>query len=284
MVYLRMQYISFNGKLYPENASVTQVSNRGFRYGDGLFETMKMLDGNLLQQALHFKRLFAGMQVLQFEPPKHFTEENLVMAVKKLAKKNGHENGARVRLTLFRGNGGLYDAISHAPDYIIETWGLPNEAGQWNSNGLIAGIYTEVKKSCDILCNLKHNNFLPYVLAALKAKKEKWNDALVLNQYGRVADATIANIFVVKNGEIFTPALAEGCVAGVMRHELIIFFQRENFIIHEMQMTTDFVLDADEVFFTNSIYTMRWVQCIDDSYYSNAFTQKIFALFWPTIC
>ena len=96
----------------------------------------------------------------------------------------------------------MYDAKNYFPNYIIQSWALPEGNGEWNSNGLIAGVYEEVKKSCDILSNLKHNNYLPYVLAALKTKMEKWNDAIVLNMYGRICDCTIANVFLIKDNKI----------------------------------------------------------------------------------
>ena len=112
-----------------------------------------------------------------------------------LLRKNGHEDAARIRLNVFRGDGGLYDAVNNTPNYIIETWALPEGNGQWNSNGLVTGIFDDAKKSCDLLSNIKHNNYLLYILAALKAKKEKWNDAIVLNQFGRIATPPLPIFF-----------------------------------------------------------------------------------------
>ena len=278
-----MPHISFNGKILADSIAIAGAGNRGLRYGDGLFETMKMLDGKIIHEADHVERLLHGMDVLQFDTPKHFTKENVAMTIKKLAIKNGHEKAARIRLNIFRGNGGLYDAVNHAPNYVIETWPLPQGNGGWNSNGLVAGIYEDAKKNCDILSNIKHNNYLPYVLAALKAKKEKWNDAIVLNNFGRVADTSIANIFFIKNEILFTPALAEGCVAGIMRKTLINYLKENNRMVHETNVSAEDLFSADEVFFTNSIYNIRWVKRIGESVYSNDITQKIYASFCPTI-
>ena len=279
-----MSHFIFNGRVYEQSAPVIGCANRGLRYGDGLFETMKMLDGSIIQQQEHFERLWKGMDVLQFEKPGLFTKGHLISAIKKLAQKNQHEKAARIRLNIFRGDGGLYDAVNNIPNYIIETWHLQENSGQWNSNGLVVGIYEDVKKSCDILSNIKHNNYLPYVLAALKAKKEKWNDAIIINQFGRIADSTIANIFLIKDEKIITPALTEGCVAGIMRKSLINHLNQYNFKCYESEVEVDDILKADEVFFTNSIYNIRWVQRIGDAVYRNIFTQKIYASFLPTIC
>ncbi len=278
-----MNYFNYNGKLFKEGSSIIGANSRALRYGDGLFETMKSRNGIIELADEHFARLWKGMQVLQFEIPKHFSPEKLIEQAITLAKKNLHESAARVRLSIIRGDGGLYDAENHKPNYIIQTWQLPEGNGDWNSNGLVAGIYSEFKKNCDILSNLKHNNYLTYVLAALLAKKEKWNDAVLLNTTGNICDSTIANIFIVKGELVFTPALSEGCVAGVMRQALLQFLKTNQFQIEEKAITINDLLNADEVFFTNSIYNIRWVQSIGNTNYGNAFTQKIYAAFVPTI-
>lgn len=278
-----MNYFNYNGKLLKENSLIIGADSRAMRYGDGLFETMKLKNGNIELVDEHFARLWKGMQVLQFDIPKYFSPEKLGEQVIALAKKNLHQSGARVRLSIIRGDGGLYDAKNHTPNVIIQTWPLPEGNGEWNSNGLVAGIYGEVKKSCDILSNLKHNNYLLYVLAALHAKKEKWNDAILLNTAGNICDSTIANIFLVKDEIVFTPALAEGCVAGVMRQALLQFLKANGYPIEERVISQAELMAADEVFFTNSMYNIRWVQGIADVEYTNKFTQKIYAAFVPTI-
>ena len=277
-----MENFIYNGKLYKEESAIVSASNRGLRFGDGLFETIKSINGQLQFVDEHFARLWKGMQVLQFNIRKHFTPEILEDEITGLLNKNGHLKISRVRITVFRGDGGLYDAINHTPNYLIQTWQLPDEAGTWNSNGLILGIYNEVKKSCDILSNLKHNNFLPYVMAAFFAKKQKWNDAIILNTEGRLCDTTIANIFLIKDEVIYTPKLTEGCVAGVMRKNIINKLTAANYKVLEAALTADDLLAADEVFLTNSIYNIRWVQQIDDKKYANTQTQNIYASVFST--
>jgi branched-chain amino acid aminotransferase len=278
-----MARFNFNGKIYEADTAVVSADNRGLRYGDGLFETMKIKNGELILEDEHFARLWKGLQVLQFTIPKHFNPDKLQQEILTLAQKNQHENAARVRVTVFRGNGGLYDAIDNFPNYIIQTWPLPDGNGELNSNGLDIGIYSSVKKSCDILSNLKNNNYLPYVMAALEAKKEKWNDVILLNNYGRVCDCSIANIFLIKDENIYTPSLSEGCVAGIMRKYLLDNFAVTGFSCTEKEITIEEILDADEVFLTNSIYNMRWVKSINEKSFGNTITQKIYSAIVPTI-
>jgi len=278
-----MDYFNFNGKMYPGGSPVVGADNRGLRYGDGLFETMKMKSGKIIFEDEHFARLWKGLNVLQFDIPKHFSAGKLQKEIGLLANKNKHQAAARIRLNVFRGDGGLYDAKNHVPNFIIQSWLLPEGNGEWNSNGLVMGIYEDAKKSCDILSNLKHNNYLPYVMAALAAKKEKWNDAILLNTHGRICDTTIANIFIIKDKVVYTPSLSEGCVAGIMRKSVIRHLLNTNHELVEKDINTETLLTADEVFLTNSIYNLRWVQRIGDSIYGNLATQKMFSSFLPTI-
>jgi len=278
-----MNYFNYNGKLLRENTPVIGVNSRGLRYGDGLFETMKSIKGRILLDDEHFARLWKGMNMLQFNLAGHFTPDNLQTGIQELLKKNGHDDMARIRVTVLRGDGGLYDDINHNPNYIIQSWALPAGTGEWNSNGLVLGIYDDAKKNCDAFSSLKHNNFLPYAMAALHAKKQKWNDAVVLNNQGSVCDSSIANIFLVKDGLIHTPSLAEGCIAGIMRRTLLQYLAANNMQVVEGEISIDDLMNADEVFLTNSIYNIRWVQGIGEKKYSNALTQKIYTEFLPNI-
>ncbi len=276
-----MDFFMLNGKYFTEPAQVS-VNSRGLRFGDGVFETMKSIDGHVEMLDEHFARLWKGMQTLKFKPAAHFTPDKLEQEVIDLLQKNGHQKNARIRITVFRADGGLYDAVSHTPNCLIQTWALSPDNITWNSNGLILGIYTDVKKSCDILSNLKHNNFLPYSLAALHAREQKWNDAVLLNINGRICDSTIANIFIIQNSIIHTPALSEGCIAGIMRKHIIIKLNELDYKVEEGQLTVDDLLSAEEVFLTNSIYNIRWVKSIGDAAFINVQTRKINAAIFPT--
>jgi branched-chain amino acid aminotransferase len=267
-----------NGKFIKDGTPAVGINSRGLRYGDGLFETIKLLNGNVVHADEHFARLWHGMQVLGFEVPRHFTPDILEEKIKELAGKNGHTAAARIRLMVYRGEGGLYDVKNNTPNCIIETMDLPAGNGTWNSNGLVMGVYSSALKICDITSGLKHNNYLPYLLAAMYAKKEKWNDAVLLNMHGRICDSTIANIFMVKKEAVFTPALSEGCVAGIMRRQVLAVLRSHGLAVEELQITTQQLLDADEVFLTNAIYNIRWVKQVDGAEYGNALTQKIYSL------
>ncbi|WP_162946606.1 aminotransferase class IV [Chitinophaga barathri] len=244
------------------------VDNRSFRYGDGCFETMKVYQGQLLLADLHFERLIASLHLLHFHIPAHFTKDYFANLIKELCRLNSVSDLARVRLTVWRAGTGLYDPVDHTPHFIIQCWELPEHIFELNSTGLLLDIFPDAVKSCDKIANVKSNNCLPYVLAALYAKQHQVNETILLNQHGRVADSTIANIFIVRNNNAYTPPLTEGGVCGVMRKHLL---QKDfPFRITEQPLTVRDLETADEIFLTNAIYGIRWVGRFRNSSYGNA--------------
>ena len=270
------KYFNYNGRFFADDEPVLSKADRSYRYGDGLFETMKLINGYILLEDHHFERLFSGLGVLKFHIPVLFTKQKIEKEIKELSKKNECERSARIRLSVSRGNGGLYDCDNKF-SYLIECW--PLEQKGLNENGLIIDVFHDARKSIDVFSNFKSANYLPYVMAAIWAKENKLNDALILNQHDRICDSTIANIFWVKDNKIFTPPLNEGCVAGVMRKKILELVAR-NFD-HGMQeavLTQDILLQADEVFLTNATTGIRWVKECQGKVYKSTISRKIFAL------
>ncbi|HEX5150672.1 MAG TPA: aminotransferase class IV [Parafilimonas sp.] len=267
------RYFCYNAKVFKTGKAVISADNRSFRYGDGFFETMKMIKGNIVLKDYHFERLFSSLQLLKFEKPAHFTVAYLSGRINDLVLKNKHAEHARIRLTIFRGDGGLYDAENNLPHYIIQSWQLSPGNFSFNKKGLITGIYTNARKTCDGFSAVKTNNYLAYLMAALWAKENKLDDAFVLNNYDRIADATIANIFLVKDGTIKTPALSEGCISGVMRRYLLKALQKENIPFEETMIEKEDLAEADEVFTTNAAQGIRWVKQCGKYNYRHEFSE-----------
>lgn len=276
-------FLFYNGKISKAGKPLLSPDNRSFRYGDGFFETIKLVNGRLPLAELHFERLFTSLEQMQFQRPTYLTPVYLEEQIKTLAKKNYHHKQARVRVTIFRGDGGLYETENHYPHHLIQTWELNPANNQMNENGLVAGLYRDARKTADAFSHIKTNNYLPYLMAALWAKKEKLNDALLLNPFGRVADATIANVFVVKDGMVKTPALSEGPVSGVMRRHLLQCLRKENMPVEEGQLEAEDVLQAQEIFLTNGIYGLRWVKQLGENQYTNQLASVLYRKFIQTL-
>ena len=264
-------FFMHNGKLLVEGSNPISPANRSFRYGDGLFETIRLVNNKMPLWSLHLNRLWAGLTTLKFEIPKLFTPEMLQEEIFETCRKNGLVN-ARVRLNVFRGEGGLYDPENLYPNYVIETWPLPESVPHFNINGLQVGVYEKGKKSTDVFANLKSNNFLLYAMAALYAREHQWNDAIVLNSENRIADSSTANIFWVNGHEIFTTPLTEGPVNGVMRKSIM-----NKLGVTEKSVSKEEILEADEVFFTNAVRGIQWVAAINGNQrFTNSISQKLY--------
>lgn len=263
-----MSSICINGKILPADKPALMVDNKSYRYGDGLFETMKVINERISLEDYHFERFFSGLKQMGFEIPALVTKEKLSQHILFLCEKNNCDVLGRVRVSVFRGNGGIYE--DNDLQYVIECWPVDESINQLNENGFVIDVYPDARKSCDKFSNIKSSNYLPYVMAARYAKENKLNDCLVLNMYDRIADGTIANIFLIKDKKISTPSLTEGCVNGIMRRYLM-----EQYEVKEIVLTIEDVLSADELFLTNAMYGIRWVKQFRHKTYRNLKTAKM---------
>jgi branched-chain amino acid aminotransferase len=269
-----MEWINVNGHVTaPGNA--LRPDNHSYRYGDGLFETMKAANGKILLADLHFERLYKGLSLLKIKTSKVFSRQNLNEQIHDLCKKNNCEELARVRLSVSAGHGGLYDGDDKL-DYIIECWPLSKAVTNFNEDGLVIDIFPDGRKSCDSFSNLKSASHLIYVMAARFGKENKLNDCLVLNTYERICDSSIANVFWINDGHIFTPPLSEGCIAGVMRRHVMERLQAAGFKLQEKKCTVQDLENADEVFVTNAIQGIKWVKRFRDKRYGNEVARRVY--------
>jgi branched-chain amino acid aminotransferase len=275
-------FISFNGKISAADQPVLLASNRGYRYGDGLFETLRLENGTILLKDLHFKRLMMGLQLLKFELPKLFSPGKLADEILQLAEKNQVRELGRVRLSVFRGNGGLYDA-DRGLQYLLECWPLPESFNHLNENGLVIDVFPDARKQVDAFSGLKSANFLPYNLAAIYAKEQKLNDCLLLNTQGTIADSTIANLFVVKDDRFISPGPEQGAVDGVMRKYLLGRLRSEGYTVEEGAVSMEDLVTATEVFLTNAIHGIKWVRQFRGGNYTNQQAMEIYSRFIKTI-
>jgi len=272
-----MSHYIYNGKIVEAEQRMLTPESRGLRYGEGIFETIKVEGEKIYFLSDHFYRLERGLKTLNLQLPEFFSEAELKQLILKLCKKNGYLS-ARIRLMCWRKDGGLYDAVSDVCEYSIQSYPLKIQY-EINSNGLELCFFDAVKKPLDILSNIKHNNFLIYSLAARYAQDKKCNDAIVVNQEGNICDTTIANIFWIKDGAIFTNPLSDGPIAGVMRKQLLQQLLVLGITVVEKSCSIEELYEADEVFITNVIRGCRWVKQIGDK----NFGCEMFMQFYPKI-
>ena len=269
-----MEWINVNSNVLAVGNAL-RPDNHSYRYGDGLFETIKVANGEILLADMHFERLEKGMSLLKIKSSKVFTWQSLREQILDLCKRNNCVELARVRLSVSGGHGGLYDGDENL-NYIIECWPLSKAASDFNEHGLLIDIFPDGRKSCDAFSNLKSASHLLYAVAARFAKENKLNDCLVMNIHERICDTSIANLFWISDGIIFTPPLSEGCIAGVMRRQLIETLQATSCKLQEAPCEMNDLENADEIFVTNAIQGIKWVREFRGKRYGNEVSRRVY--------
>lgn len=231
--------------------------NRAFRYGDAFFETMLYRDGGVKLLPLHYRRLAKTIGLLQMEPPEGLSSEKLESEIYRLVQHMGLQT-AKIRITIWRNGEGTYTPQENSTSYLIEAAAIDPKYLQLNEKGYVLDIYRDTYKNTGFLANLKTIGCLTYTLASLFVKKHGLDDAILLNNHGRVAECTSSNIFLVMGNEIITPPLAEGCLDGVMRRHLIETLPQKGFTVKEQPIEIESLEKADEIFTTNAL-GIKWV-------------------------
>lgn len=253
-------YVDINGTVIESQEAFLSLNNRSFRYGDGVFETIRYANGKIQLLDKHIERLKQAMKLLGFEKNTRLTENNLRQQILKLIEKNKIEDrGARIRLTVYRKDGGFYTPVSNECEFVIECAPLDNASYALNKNGLTIDIFQEYRKSIDKLSNMKSCNALLYVLASVFAKNNQLDDAIMLNKNLTITESSNANIFAVKNGVLYTPPLSDGCIDGVMRSHIIELARRQKISVYEVSLAMNVLLNSDELFLTNAISGIKWI-------------------------
>ncbi len=266
---MSLEYINFNGSILPANQLIFRANNRGFRYGDGLFESMRFLKGKLKFPEMHIDRIQKGMKLLKFDNCSLIDTWFIREKVEELLRRNKTGADARIRLTVFRDSEGLYSPVSNKFGYLIEVQKLEESQYVLNKKGLIIDVFDEIPKPVNALSNLKTCNAMIYVLAGIYKNQNAFDEVLILNQHGFLCESVSSNVFVVYDRKLYTPSLNEGCIAGVMRQVVIRLAKENNIEMVEAQINPDILNAADEVFLTNASKGIQWVMGYNNKRYFN---------------
>lgn len=245
--------LNFNGEL-TENGPFL-YENRGFLYGDAVFETVKCVNGKLLFWEDHYFRLMAGLRIVRMQIPMEFTMEFLEAQISKLTTSLASESGAfRVRLSVFRNGNGLYAPQTNTVSYLITAKPLPTSPYVFKSDSYEVDLYKDFLVPKQLLSNLKTNNRILNVTGSIFAQENDLQNCLLLNTEKNVIEALNGNLFMVTGHHVVTPPLSEGCLNGIMRKQLISLLKANNEIVVEESIISPFELQkADELFICNVI-------------------------------
>lgn len=253
-------FLCLNGDFLPSDKPVINTRNRAFRYGDGVFESMRAVGTSVPFLNMHLERLRNGAHFLDIELPEFFTFEFITKQISHLLNANKQFTGAKIRLGVFRKNGGSFFPVSNKADYYIESSPLDSNNFQLNNKGLVIDIYPDLKKVINSFNSIKSIPSLLYIKAAIYAQNNKLDDSIILNENLRITESTSSNIFICSNNRLITPSLSEGCLPGIMRNIIINLAIREKIPVSDNACITDKDLnEADEVFLTNAVQGIKWV-------------------------
>ena len=271
-------FSNINGALVPAGETEINSSNEAVRSRYGLYETMLMRDGTIELANLHWERLWIGMTVLGFSLPELYTADFFEQQVLELAVLNGVHQLGRIRIQIYKVN----NEQPYQPFFFIEATAVELSVTRWNDRGLIVGILEGFRKPMQLSGNSKISHSLHIPMSRAMMTEHNWDDALLLNAEGRIIESSMANLFWIKDGQFYTPPLSEGCLAGTMRARIIEQLKKQQHSLTEKTLSEEELLQADEVFLTNSIRQIKWVERIQDFTFSHqkakAFYQQIVGL------
>jgi len=269
--------VNFNGELLPADTQYLNHENRGLRYGDALFETLRVVNGKIFFWEDHYLRLMASMRILRMEIPMNFTMEFLEEEISKTISSNAFENSAaRLRFTVFRNNGGLYLPDTNEISYCIEANTLPSPFYVLDEGNYEVELFKDFYVNADMTSTLKTNNKIINVVGSVFAKENDYANCILLNHNKQVVEFLNGNIFMVKGTTISTPPLKDGCLNGILRKKLIEFLGKlENYELQEASISPFDLQKADELFLTNSIVGIRSVTKYRKKEFSNIVAQNL---------
>ena len=252
--------INYNGHLQAFDALPLEAISRSLKYGDGVFESIRMRDNQLLFIEDHYFRLMASMRILRMAIPMEFTPEYFIEQGALLAEETAIING-RLRLQVVRNSSGLYTPdTNNSCVWWMELEELDSGDYQWNNKGLKVELFKDHYIQAGLLSTLKTANSLPYVLAGIFGKENGFDAMLMVNDKKMLVEANAANVFVLTGNVLKTAPLEDGPLRGVFRKNIIAWAKEVDLEILEESINPFELQKADEIWLTNSIHGIQWVE------------------------
>ena len=267
--------IIFNGKILNQQDIQFNTIKRAINFGDGFFETIRIVNGDVLFIESHLKRIFKALKILKISNSENFNSEIIKAKIKELLLYNKIDSGGRVKIYFFRSGLGTYLPVTNEISFIIECFHLENNLYQLNKKGFLVDIFYDYQKQINNLSAFKTSNSLLYVLASIYANDNNLNDTLILNEKKYIIESSNSNIFLFLKDSIITPALNSGCIAGIMRDEIIKIINFLDIKIIERDITIEDLMNSKEIFLTNVISGINWVGGYKKTRYYNTLSKKI---------
>ena len=267
--------VNYNGNIQ-ENSNFSIESNRGFLYGDAIFETIKVLDNKVLFLEDHYFRLMASMRICRMEIPMNFTMEFFEEQILKLTNSLEKSNSFRVRFSVFRNSDGFYTPISNEIEFIIVAVSSENTVYTIEKSHYEVELYKDFFIPKQLLSTLKTNNKMLQITGSIFAKENGYDNCLVLNDDKNVVEALQSNLFMKTGNLVVTPPISDGCLNGIMRKQVIeILSKMEGIEVKETSISPFDLQKADELFLTNVITGIQPITKYRKKEYTVNFSNEI---------
>jgi branched-chain amino acid aminotransferase len=245
--------INFNGTIVAQESNIL-TQNRAFLYGDAVFETVKIVNGKILFLEDHYFRLMASMRIVRMEIPMNFTMEYFEDQILSLVNNNAISACARVRITVYRNDGGYYLPKNNNVSFLIHAIALENKLYLIDQENYEVDLYKDFYISKQLLSTLKTTNKIINVTASIFADENGLDNCILLNDNKNVVEALQGNIFMLQGNKLSTPPVSEGCINGIMRKQILELAKKtENIEVVEEVISPFDLQKADELFLTNVI-------------------------------
>ncbi|MFH1791160.1 MAG: aminodeoxychorismate lyase [Candidatus Omnitrophota bacterium] len=248
-----MQKVFLNGEFLPVKDANVSLLDRGFLYGDGVFETMRGYNGRVFMLDAHVDRLFGALDILKIKTS--FGKKDVAQAVTKTVSVNRLKS-AYVKVIVTRGAGPMGMGIAHSgkPTCACLATPLGTIKADTYKKGVSLGLSSARRNEKSFIAGIKSLNYLDNILAKEEARGTEYFDMVMLNSRGLVTETTSANIFMVKNGKVVTPPVSAGILPGVTRQAVIgIISANAGNTVIEKDISPDMLYASDEIFVTNSV-------------------------------
>ena len=267
--------INYNGEILPSDNNLSS-SNRAFLYGDGVFETLKIVNNKILYLEDHYFRLMASMRIVRMKIPNNFTLEFLENQILNLAKVQNCENSARVRFTVFRNDGGFYLPNNNSVSFQIQVFPLENSLYSFSDANYEVDLYKDFFISKQLLSTIKTTNKMINITGSIFAEENDLQNCILLNNDKNVVEALNGNLFMLMGTKLITPPISEGCLNGIMRKQVLQIAKKIEAIEVIEDVISPFDLQkADELFITNVISGIQPITKYRKKEYKSNLSQEI---------
>ena len=241
--------INFNGEI--TDLSNQLINNRGFLYGDAVFETLIVFNNKILFWEDHYFRLMSSMRIIRLDIPDKYKPEFFKENIIKIHNSISQTGNSRIRINIYRSSHGKYKPEKNTPSFIISCESINYSNYELNKGHYEVDLFKDYYLDNQLISSIKSNNKIINVVASIYASENGFDNCILLNKEKLVSEFINSNLFIIKEEKIYTPSLKSGCLNGVLRKSLFKILSSSSFELYEQDLSTFDITQSDEIFGTN---------------------------------